>query len=173
MTLGSSINTPSINTRVLNIEPWNFTKCMNERCYITGNPKSGMWVTIHEKRGKETTEQEKKDEKILFLYFCTQKVKKKKRKIKTQNEEISWKVEVSHACNMEHLFYPKTWSYLFEGKVELYSLFITTWTLCCGLLTGCFLRFINSFLKTLNKKQCSKKRELPTSKWKTRAYMYM
>ena len=40
----------------------------------------------------------KKEGKILFLFFCTQKVKKK-RGIKTPKEEISLKEKISHACN--------------------------------------------------------------------------
>ena len=56
----------------------------------------GMWVTIHEKKkGKEKTGQEKKRKRYISIYFCTQKVKKKKRKVKTKRG----KEEVSHACN--------------------------------------------------------------------------
>ena len=53
------------------------------------------------KKRKRENRARKKGEKIIFQYFCTQKVKKKKRKIKTQKEEICWKEEVSHACGYQ------------------------------------------------------------------------
>ena len=46
---------------------------------------SDMWVTI-----------QKEKDKIIFLYFCTEKVKKEKRKIKTPKKRKSAKKGKSH-----------------------------------------------------------------------------
>ena len=52
----------------------------------------GMWVTIHEKkRGKEKTGQEKKRKRYISIYFCTQKVKKKRGKSKPKQRKSAEK----------------------------------------------------------------------------------
>ena len=46
-----------------------------------------MQVTINEKKRKRDNWTRKKEEKILFLYFCTQKVKKKRGKSKPKKRK--------------------------------------------------------------------------------------
>ena len=59
----------------------------------------GMWVTIHEKKEEKRKLDKKKRGKDTYSYTFVHRKWRKKEESQNQKEEISWKEEVSHACN--------------------------------------------------------------------------